>query len=205
MRHAPLLKLLALFGLCVLTVTAGCAPGSSARSRFYMPVALVAPGDEPPQAKAGGIRVGIGPIRLAEYLDRPQIVTRDGGVLVQLAEFERWAEPLEDSVARVVAENVSRLMGDRPLEVFPWNSSADPAFQVRGEILRLDGELGGDAVLEAWFSIVGSTSRKGESRKVAYREPAGPDYASLVLAESRLLERLSRDIAAALSEKLGEP
>lgn len=204
MRHAPLLKLLALLGLCVLTVTAGCAPGSSARSRFYMPVALVAPGDAPPQAKAGGIRVGIGPIRLAEYLDRPQIVTRGDGVQVQLAEFERWAEPLEDSVARVIAKNVSRLMDDRPLAVFPWNSSADPAFQVRGEILRLDGELGGDAVLEAWFSIVGS-SRKGDSRKVAYREPAGPDYASLVQAESRLLERLSRDIAAALSEKLEEP
>jgi len=205
MIPSPAAKTLALLALCALAaacVLAGCAGGSSARSRFYMPVALAEPAGGGTGPGPGAARVGIGPLRLADYLDRPQIVTRGGGVQVNLAEFERWAEPLEDSVTRVVAQNVSHLLDGRPLEVFPWSSAAGPAWRVRGEILRLDGELGGDAVLEAWFSVAGADGRGGDSRNVSHREPAGPDYASLVLAESRLLERFSRDIAAALDVRL---
>jgi len=201
---APAMKTtLALLLLCTLACLAGCGMRTSPSSRFYMPVALAAPAAQPQaQAKPGALRVGLGPLRLAEYLDRPQIVTRGAGVEVRMAEFDRWAEPLEDSVTRVVAQNVSALLGSHSVEVFPWSSGSDPACQVRGEILRLDGDLGRDAVLDAWFSVSDASGRKGDSHKVSYREPAGSSYADLVLAESRLLERLSRDIAAALKEQL---
>ena len=73
-----------------LMVLLGC--GSTQPARFYalssMKEAKMAPG-----AKTGlsGVAVGIGPIRIADYLDRPDIVTRDTGNRLKLAEFELWA------------------------------------------------------------------------------------------------------------------
>ena len=39
--------------------------------------------------------IGIGPVKLADYLDQSQIVTRKGDNQVIKAEFNRWAGPLK--------------------------------------------------------------------------------------------------------------
>ena len=61
---------------CVLAAALlGCAPigGTTPPSRFYLLTSLEAP---PPRTNGPGL--GVGPVRIAEYLDRPQIVTRRG-------------------------------------------------------------------------------------------------------------------------------
>ncbi|EPR41093.1 protein of unknown function DUF330 [Desulfovibrio sp. X2] len=211
--------------LCALAL-AGC--GASAHSRFYMPVATTNPDYRPAPQDTGKpmlapLRASIAPLRLAEYLNRPQIVTRGSGVQVHMAEFERWAEPLEDSATRVVTENVARLLAGSDVNIVPWSAGADADLVVKGEIQRLDGEPGGEAVLEARFVIrdhraqaaatgAAGAARSGGSgaeakpltRSVSYREHTDTGgYEALVMAESRLLDRLSKDIAAALREQAG--
>ena len=61
-------------GLCA-AVSSGC--GSTAPSRFYLLTPMVDSTDARP-AHEQGLVLGIGPVQLPEYVNRPQIVTRVG-------------------------------------------------------------------------------------------------------------------------------
>ena len=183
-------------GLCLLLLV-GCA--SSAPSRYYVLSPLMGEGKVTPEASC--VSVGIGPIKLPEYVNRPQIVTRTTPNELVLSYFDLWAEPLSDSVPRTLAENVSRLLCTKEVVLFPWKPSRVPDYRVEVELLKMDGTLGRTVSLEAWWSVSSGAEKARVTRKSSYSEPvAGQDYEALVQAHSRALAALSRDIAGALRE-----
>ena len=130
-------------------------------------------------------------------MNRQQIVTRTSPNELTLSYFDLWAEPLSDSVPRMLAENVSRLLCTKEIVFFPWRPSHVPDYRVEVEFLTMDGALGRTVSLEAWWSVVHGAARI--SRKATYTESvAGQGYEALVQAYSRALAALSRDIAGAL-------
>ena len=46
--------------------------------------------------------LGIGPIRMPDYLDRSQMVMLDAGQEIRVDEYNRWAEPLSPAFHRIV-------------------------------------------------------------------------------------------------------
>lgn len=68
----------------------GCA--DSQPTRFYTLSPLAAALGSTPPTLLPDVTVGVGPVTLPPYLDRPQLVTRAGGNRVVLAEFDSWAE-----------------------------------------------------------------------------------------------------------------
>ena len=62
--------------------------------------------------------LGVGPVRLPGLLDWPQIVTRRGADEIDRAEFDRWAEPLAETVPRVLAEDLAALWKTDRVAVF---------------------------------------------------------------------------------------
>ncbi|BFR48919.1 PqiC family protein [Nitratidesulfovibrio sp. HK-II] len=195
----PSLALLLALLACLLL--AGCA-GSSAATRFYL-LSPPAGGSARVLPVAPQARVAVGPVNVASYLDRPQIVTREGdGVRLGLAEFDRWAEPLAESLPRVLAEDVSRSLGGEHVLVFPGVKADDADIRVTVDVIRLDGSLGGTVVLDAWWALLdrsGATLRRG---RMVERRPAGDDYAALVTAQSGLTAALADTVAAAVREVL---
>jgi hypothetical protein len=189
MRRRLLLALL-LVGL------AGCAASSDA-TRFYVlgPVDRAPAG---PAASGGDMRVGVRSVEVPRYLDRLQIVTRAGANRLQLAEFHQWGSPLRYAVPALLAENLSRLLPSERVDVFPWGRTFTPDAQVVVEISQLDGALNGDSVLAARWRILGRTGEEVRSGTSRHTEPSGPDYESLVAAQSRLLATLSREITEGL-------
>jgi len=147
------------------------------------------------------VSIGVGPVRVADYLDRPQIVTRVTLNEVKVAEFDQWAEPLEQNISRVLADNLSVLLCTKVVVLFPWNASIPIDYQIEVEINRLDGNLGGESTLEAqWmaFDLRGSKQLLA-AKKMSFTEPTGgQDYQALVSSESRALQALTRDIAETL-------
>jgi uncharacterized lipoprotein YmbA len=90
-------------------------------ARFYVLSAL--PGGEaasPVAAAERGLAIGIGPVTFPKYLDRPQIVTSTSPYALNMAEFDRWAEPLESNFVRVLAENLALLIPMARFVVAPW-------------------------------------------------------------------------------------
>ena len=65
--------------LGIAVLAAGCL-GGSAPTRFY----VLAPVDGPAVAGERPLAVGVGPVSLASYLDRPQIVTRPASDKIDL-------------------------------------------------------------------------------------------------------------------------
>jgi len=172
-------------------IAAACATSPPARFYRLAPEAAVSAA---PSTRA----VIVGPFQLAEYLDRPQIVTRNGDDSMTVADFERWAEPLDANFQGVVAANVSRLLGsDRVLE-FPAQSIMKPERRVVGRVSQLDVDAGGHAVLEVQWGVLGEDGKPAQpARRSRYEATAeGASYAAKVAALSAAVAKFSADVAA---------
>ncbi len=196
MIHAPV-RLLLLACAAALLVLFGCA-GKSPPSNFYLLSSAVDyDAASLVQTTDNAISIGVGPIRLPKYLDRPQIVTRVSENQVRLTEFDRWAEPLESNLSRVLAENLGmKLSTDRVFE-FPWGTESRVDVQVKLVVLRLDSESPGNLVLTTHWSLLGADGRKMLFAKTSqYQVPTQTgSYNEVVAAASLAVERLSEEIA----------
>jgi uncharacterized lipoprotein YmbA len=141
----------------------------------------------------------VGPVRLPGLLDQPQIVTRPGADEIDRAEFHRWAEPLADSVPRVLAENLAALRKAERVTLFAWDSAQAVQRQVVVDVMRFDGALGGDVVLDARWRILATDGKELAANRSLLTQPTGgTGYPAVVAAMSRALAALSREIAATL-------
>ena len=189
---------LALTAAVVTVISVGCA--RTAPVRFYVlssPPELAAESQRP---MADSPAIGIGPVKLPAYLERPQIVTRAGDNEVRLAEFDRWAEPLRENLVNVLAENLASLLSTDHVVIYPWSASTPVRYQVRVDIIRFEAVQGTCALLTARWSLFDPQEKTAfETSTSSYEEPAGDDtYPARVAALSRTVVALARDIAAAI-------
>lgn len=180
----------------------GCIGGKSSPSKFYVLSSLVKPESKKEVAAAEhGLPIGIGPVSLPPYLDRPEIVTRSGGNELHLSEFDRWAEPLRQNFSRVLAENLSILIPTDRTAVFPWEKSTPINYQVVVEVTRFEGNADGNSLLMARWSIFGADGKQELlTRQSTFTTPTGApqDYKATVSAMSRTLADLSHEISTAI-------
>jgi hypothetical protein len=145
----------------------------------------------------GGSGVGVGPVLVAGYIDRPNLVLQESGHRLAVAEDHRWAGKLEENVARVTANNLGRLLGTSDVRTYPWDSEDGLRYQVVVDLNQLHGNAEGDAVIEATWRVYSLPDR----RLVSGRSWTGSEalkadgYDELVAAQSRLLAGLAREIA----------
>ncbi len=177
----------------------GCTAigGPSPPSRFYLLAPL-----EPASGAGGGLSLGVGPIRIAEYLDRPQIVTRPGAHALEFAEFDRWGEPLSESVSRVLAANLGALLGTDRVQRHPWRDARSIEVRVELDVRRFDGPLAGPVELVTHWRV--RRERDAVERISRLSEPLqGSGYDALAAAMSRVLHALSKEIATAIAAAPG--
>lgn len=170
---------------------AACSAGSKS---FYV---LTADGPAP---SGGGAGIGVGPVTLAEYIDRSNLVIAESPNQLAVAEDHRWAGDLSASVARVTAANLGRRLNTGNVRTYPWNNDKEISYQVTLDIRQLHGGEDGHAVIEAGWRAYSLPDRKLKaSRTFVDREALASDgYPALVAAQSRLLSRLAADIAVGL-------
>jgi uncharacterized lipoprotein YmbA len=147
-----------------------------------------------------GIAIGIGPVNVEPYLDRPQIVTRGAGHQLELSEFNRWAEPLKDSILRVIGVNLSNMLETtRVFKIPRRNKTILLEFRIEIDIARFDGKLGGDALLVARWTLYGREERALLTKVSIISEPSGGEgYDKLIAAQNRALQQLSQEIVDAI-------
>ena len=180
-----------------LALLTGC--GVTKPSRYY----LLTPVEEQGADAVGtsSPAVGIGPVAFPAYLDRPEIVLRSGDNELKYAGSNRWAEPLKTAFNRTLAENLSIMLPTDRTAIHPWSRSVVLDYQVIVDVTRFDADAGGTVILTAaWELIRSSDSTVMQRSKATYTEAAGStDYPAIVAAQSRVVERLSRDIAATIN------
>jgi len=175
-----------------------CA-GKSASSKFYVLSPL-------PQSKVSaeeGKTVGVFPVAMPDYLDRPQIVTRVSENELKIDEFSRWAEPLKESFTRALVQNLSGLLDTAKVLKTTGSSGFPMALQVGVEVVQFDGVLGGDVVLNVRWGLFETESKKVVlSKRSLFKEPtSAATYEALVAAQSRAVAALGEEIAASIREQ----
>lgn len=194
-------------GLATVVLLSACARTEPAR--FYLLRPLAASDFEQPRKEVGvsedwAATLGVEPVELAAYLNRPEIATRRGPYQVRFAEFDRWAEPLDENIAQVLADNLSRLLHSRSVQVLHRAAGIDLDYRLSVYLLRFDNEPGEGALLQArWTLWDDDESEPLITREDEYREPLQEqDYDLIAAAGSRLVASLSRDIAETVVDLL---
>ena len=183
--------------LCALLV--GCSPLAPRPdpSRFYVLSPL---SDSEHNPTLAGLALGLGPIKLADYLRRPEIATRVGPNQLRFAEFARWAEPLDTSIGRVLASNLSVVLGTERIAVFPWFGSFQPTCVVELDVQQFEQTAEGTVRLVASWTVRESSGKAPLAvRQTNLSEPAAPgDVPAAVAALSRTLTTLGSEMAEAI-------
>ncbi len=155
---------------------------------------------EGPSPSGGGTGIGVGPITLAEYIDRPNLIIQQGPNQLAVAEDHRWAGDLSESITRVMASNLGRRLNTGNTRIYPWQMDDGLRYQVTLDIRQLHCDENGYAVIEAGWRIYSLPDRRLKtSKSFVDREALTSDgYAPMVAAQSRLLGRLAQSIASGL-------
>jgi uncharacterized lipoprotein YmbA len=209
---------LALGALVLSLALGGCI--HTPPTRFYVLSAMT---EQTAAAPGKGTAIGVGPVSLPQYLNRPQIVTRISGNQLAAAEFDQWGGDLNDNVTRALAANLSSLLETDRVSLFPWREEAPIDYQVTVDVASFEQDVDGSSLLTAYWSIVDPRNTKVKlMRRSSYRDTrdtARPDttgsadtilgggtrpFDGIVAAMSRNLEALSRDIASAISSMRGK-
>ena len=178
--------------LTLITFVAGCA---SPPSRFYSLSAATEP-----TAPSSNLSIAVGPVSVPAVVDRPQIVVNMGPNQVRLEEFNRWAAPLQNNIARVVADNLVLMLGTPRVILSEQLLSADVDYRAAIEVQSFQSAPGEAAMLDAVWNVRRTKDGKAETGRTTVRETVQEkSYDALAAAHSRALARLSRDIATAVA------
>jgi hypothetical protein len=117
---------------------------------------------------------------------------------VEVEEFDRWAEPLDDSIARAVAGDLSQLLGSPNVTSAPL-AGFNPAYSVTINVQRFESVKGEAALLDAVWAVHSTADGTTRSGRTIAREVVQSDnFDALAAAHSRAIAKLSGDIATAI-------
>jgi uncharacterized lipoprotein YmbA len=190
---SPSIRLAAALGLALL---AGCA--STPQESYYTLSAGTSSGA--PIATLPAVSIAVSAASLNEAVDRPQLVTRLSETRVQILEQQRWAEPLRAGIPRVVAANLSRLLGTTKVWAHPQTPASDVAWRVTLDVQRFDSGPGDTATVEVGWTVRRLPAGESRSGRTVANERGAGGYDAMVAAQGRALETVSRDIAQAVVE-----
>jgi hypothetical protein len=167
------------------------ACGSTPKTHYY----LLKPTENVEQSVEKTYSIGVGPITVAEYLQRPQLITIEDNKLVY-SDFHRWAESLERGMTRILSVNLAGTLKNNNIVLFPWRSDEIPEIRVRIVVIDLN-RIGDQALLTVRWNVNLSADPTREMQnlqtfKVAVKKDG---YEALAKAYSQLLGKLSTVLA----------
>lgn len=193
-RCACLLKC---FSMVAAVIALGGCPGTSTPTRFFMLDPVPPTISTHPSGIDKNIYVSIDPVEVPAYLNRPQIVTHLAGAEYQVDEFNRWAEPLQDNLTRVITENLSEILASDGVDILGMSRPVKTDYVVAVQILRMEGMLGREIlIVTRWSLFTGAERTLLLTRRSVMKEVLADDtYQGLVQAQNRMATALCREVA----------
>jgi len=156
--------------------------------------------DGPVPLTTTGLAVGVGPVTLPGYVDRPELVFQSSNYELQVPAKVHWAGSLGENFSRSLAANLARRLHSGNVMAYPWPPGTRLSRQVLVDVRQFHAVSGGEAVLEASWRVEDATAHRVLHRQASrFTEPIiGDGYEPVVAAESRLVARLADAIAASM-------
>jgi uncharacterized lipoprotein YmbA len=195
--------------LAALLSLAACTTYAPQRTNFYrLDTADEVPkrSDESPARASVQPLLGVGPVRLASYLDRPQLIQRVSPYRLELQDFHHWAGKLQDNINLVLVDSLQARLGTHAVIGYPWHRAVKPRYELSVDISRLDAERERVLLHARWALVDEGTGRLRDLQQVRIAEAlqgTGPE--AQVAAASRALQQLGTRLASHLQVMLTAP
>ena len=193
------------FGIVILAVLLSGCMRDSKPVQFYMLNADSGVAVTARVPVAQGPVIGLGPIRIPEYLNRPQMIVAIADNQYQLSEDHRWAERLDQNISLALFKALPRQLGTDRIVRYPWSQRQTIDYQVGIDILEFNINASGQSRLVAqWF--IKSKDKPAIDKRSVYQFPASTtDHEVMVKAQSQCLTKLGQEIAGTLRQLMAEP
>jgi uncharacterized lipoprotein YmbA len=174
-------------------------------SRFFTLTQQVEAESEAKNSGLDQVFLGVGPVRLPGYLDREELVIRVAQNRFEVAQNDRWIEPLEDNFSRVLAQDLYALLRNERIVRYPWPNSRKITHQVEIEVLRFEPAPGQEAHLAAHWTLIDSATKQplAIKRSSLKRPIKNPSKEAAVDALSEVLADFGREIAETVRTVVG--
>ncbi|CAH2032074.1 PqiC family protein [Trichlorobacter ammonificans] len=180
---------------------AGCA--ASPEAQFYTLAPLPSTDNNPGIPFPHSLEVR--PVTLPELVDRPQLVVGIDAHQVRLLENHRWAEPLKSAIPRIMADNLSRILGTDRVSWYPRAAPAPADYRITVDFQRFESS-GSLVILDALWTVRSAAGGAPQTGRSLVRETSvSADHGAIASAYSRALAAVSRDIAVHLRRNAGGP
>lgn len=158
--------------------------------------------------KKANYRIGLGPIELPDYIDRPQIVRRDSRDRLLVYSSELWSNGLEESLKEALAAELLKQNDNFQIEFYPWYRTAQVNRQIVLDIGKFDANSEKTATLAGKIKFV-SQEKQAEAIEADFHLEEKMNDGSVpeqVTAMQSLISQLAELISSTLTtnQKHGE-
>jgi len=182
--------------LLASSLLSACVTKPASTTRYYMVTA--APTTQS-QVKRNSPILEIAALRLPQYIERPQIVTRPSPQRLDIHEAHRWGDNLRKNLERVLADNLSQALNTSQVLIVP-HLSPTVDYRLMVEIQQFERVPDDRVVLQAQWSLFkeGEMKPMAGSARLAHTLASDAGMEAVVAAMSLLFARLAEEIAAPL-------
>lgn len=152
-----------------------------------------------------GLAVLLGPVSIADYLQREAFLQRQADGSLVPADDARWAGSLASDIDQLLLRQLAAQLDSQRMVLAPANPGFTPDVQVLLTISRLDSGPQHPAVLEAQWRLLDRGGRLRDSQLLRLQQAHTGSPAAQVQAQSVLLRQLTDQLAAAIEPLRGQP
>ncbi len=188
--------------LCILSlVLSACS--TTQQSKFYLLEVLENESEASSRSLLNTSSIELRVANIPGYLDRPQIVTRGKNHNVEINEYHRWAEPLQENFAQVLAVNINRKITPTAMVYGRAISPVKPDYRLFVKMLRFDSDTqSGNVFLKVQWTlqkIINNNTliRNLEQIKIPVSQS---DFTARVRGHSQAIAILADQIASEIRE-----
>lgn len=145
--------------------------------------------------------IDLAAVRLPQYLQRSQVVTRVDENRLSLSEFEQWGGSLEKNMMRALAANLGVLLGTPDVHMEARRLPGGVDARVEVEVMQFERGPDGRALLAAQWRVLDNDEKPLTSKITNLRSaPVGAldTMQTTISAMTELLAELSVQIATAI-------
>lgn len=174
---------------------------------MHQPVALyqLDSGEPGQPGQSNGMAVVLGPVSVADYLQRETLLQRQRDGSLTAATDGRWAGSLSADIDQLLVRQLAWRLDSQRVVLAPASTGFNPDVQVLLSITRLDSGVGQAAILDAQWRLLDRRGQVRDNRIVHFEQPHEGSSAAQVQAQGQLLQRLAEQLSVALKPLANQP
>lgn len=174
---------------------------------MHQPVALyqLDSGEPGQPTQSSGMAVVLGPVSVADYLQRETLLQRQRDGSLTAATDGRWAGSLSRDIDQLLVRQLAWRLDSQRVVLAPASTGFSPDVQVLLSITRLDSGANQPAILDAQWRLLDRRGQVRDNRIVHFEQPHEGSSAAQVQAQGQLLQRLAEQLSVALKPLANQP